>query len=307
MADIPNQMSPGQFTTPKRPLTWLITGCSSGLGLAIARLVQEQGHFVVASSRDPSKTPALVAEIEGDNKSTGLWIQLDVTDLNSGDVVERLESERGIQIDVLVSNAGASIHSVVESFTEDEARRQMDILYFGPFRLIRAAVPRMRRRGFGIVVNISTGAALEGRESMGTYASGKAAADALVKVLAKEVAAFNIRTLTVHLGTFNTNMPKAAIAGANAIPACYQDSIAAKTIQVMSEGVLAARGDANKAAMQIVDVAMGQGAGAGHEGEFFLPLGEEMPARIKLVRDRLDHCLQVYGAVCTDVKLDKAG
>ncbi|KAM4054328.1 short chain dehydrogenase [Hirsutella rhossiliensis] len=176
MADIPNNMSPGSFTTPTRPLTWLITGCSSGLGLAIARRAQAEGHFVIATSRDPSKTPELVAEIERDNGSKGRWIQLDATDTNSGEIIERLERE-GLKCDILVSNAGSSVHNVVEAFTEEEVRRQMEVLYFGPFRLIRAAIPHMRRRRFGVIVNISSGAALEGRESMGTYASGKAATD----------------------------------------------------------------------------------------------------------------------------------
>lgn len=129
--------------------------------------------------------------------------------------------------------------------------------------------------------------------------------EALVKVLAKEVAAFNIRTLTVHLGSFNTNMPNAAVSGTNPAPECYNGSMSSKTIHVMREGTLVARGDASKAAVQLFNVAMGQGVGAGHEGEFCLPLGEEMPARIRLAMDRLDNCLKVYGQVCNDVKLDK--
>lgn len=128
----------------------------------------------------------------------------------------------------------------------------------------------------------------------------------MIKVLAKEVAALNIRTLTVHLGSFNTNMPTAAASGSAPLPEDYKDSIADKTIHVMQNGPFVPRGDKDKAVRQIFEVALGQGAGEGHEGEFFLPLGEEMPARIKLVRDRLDHCLAVYGDVCTSVGLDAA-
>ncbi|OAA81709.1 NAD(P)-binding domain protein [Akanthomyces lecanii RCEF 1005] len=309
MSQVASGMSPGTFTTPSRPLRWLITGCSSGLGLALARYAQSQGHYVIATSRNPSKTPELAAEIERDGKKHGRWVQLDVTDPDSGAVIKMLEEEDGLPIDVLVSNAAASVHTVVEAFTEDEVQKQMEVLYLGPFRLIRAAVPYMRRRRFGIVVNISTGAALEGRESMGTYASGKAATDeleAMIKVLAKEVAEFNIRTLTVHLGSFNTNMPTAAASGSAPLPGDYKDSIADQTINVMQDGPFVPRGDKDKAVRQIFDVALGRGAGKGHEGEFFLPLGEEMPARIKLVRDRLDHCLAVYGDVCTSVGLDVA-
>jgi len=161
------------FTTPKRPLTWLITGCSSGFGLSLTRTAQAGGHTVIATSRNPSRTPALVAEVEGKG---GKWLQLDVDSPTSAQVVEDLETS-GQQIDVLVNNAGFSIHSPVEAFAEEELRAQMETMYFGPLRLIRAVVPHMRRRRFGVVVNISTGAALEGRDSMGAYAGAKAALD----------------------------------------------------------------------------------------------------------------------------------
>ncbi|KAJ6783842.1 hypothetical protein PWT90_11266 [Aphanocladium album] len=128
----------------------------------------------------------------------------------------------------------------------------------------------------------------------------------MIKVLAKEVAEFNIRTLTVHLGSFNTNMPTAAAAGTNPLPEDYKGTVADKTIKVMHNGPFVVHGDKDKAVRHIFEVAMGQGAGKGHEGEFFLPLGEEMPARIKLVRDRLDRCLEVYGDVCTSVGRDIA-
>lgn len=161
------------FSMVERPLTWFITGCSSGLGTEIARRALEKGHTVIATSRDPSRTPELVQEVESKG---GKWLQLDVDDLNSGKVIENLEAS-GTKIDVLVNNAGYAIHHVVEQFSEEEVREQMDTLYFGPFRLIRATLPYMRQRRFGVILNISSGAALEGRESMGAYAGAKAALD----------------------------------------------------------------------------------------------------------------------------------
>jgi NAD(P)-dependent dehydrogenase (short-subunit alcohol dehydrogenase family) len=161
------------MTVPSRSLTWLITGSSSGMGLALTRLAQSHGHAVIATSRDPSRTPDLVAEVEAHG---GRWVQLDVDSPNCGAVIEKLEAE-GVAIDVLVNNAGWSIHGPAEALPEDEVRAQMETLYFGPYRLIRAAVPHMRKRRSGIVVNISSGAALEGRPSMGAYAAAKAALD----------------------------------------------------------------------------------------------------------------------------------
>lgn len=153
---------------PERP-KWVITGCSSGFGLSLTRHVQSNGHTVIATSRNPSRTPELVAEVEAKG---GKWLQLDVDDPNCGHVLEEVGP-----VDILVNNAGGSIHGCVEQLAETEIRQQMETLYFGPCRLIRAAVPYMRKRQFGIVVNMSSGAGLEGRESMGSYAPAKAALD----------------------------------------------------------------------------------------------------------------------------------
>lgn len=167
-------MSTLVFTKPKRPLTWLITGCSSGLGLALTREVQRHGHNVIVTSRIPSRTPDLVAEVEANG---GEWHALDVDGLSAaGLLIEKLETS-GHKIDVLVNNAGYIIFGAVEQLSDEERRRQMETMYFGPSRLIQALVPHMRKRRFGIIVNISSGAALDGRDSMGGYAAAKAALD----------------------------------------------------------------------------------------------------------------------------------
>lgn len=163
------------FTTPKRPLTWLITGCSSGFGLSLARLVQSHGHNLIATSRNPARTPDLVAEIE---KKGGKWLALNVDDKSSSSFIQELETS-GQQIDVLVNNAGSCIFAPAEIFTEEEVQAQAETQYFGPYRLIRAVVPYMRKRRFGVVANVSSGAAIEGRESMSAYAAAKAALDSM--------------------------------------------------------------------------------------------------------------------------------
>jgi len=164
---------PATVTIPKRPLTWFITGCSSGFGLLLARVVQANGHRLIASSRNPQRTPDLVAEVEGKG---GRWVQLDVNDPQNAKVIDDLEAA-GEHIDVLVNNAGNGINGAVEQYTEEEVRPLMETHYFGPYRLIRAAVPNMRRRRFGIIINFSSGAALSGVHSMGPYGAGKAALD----------------------------------------------------------------------------------------------------------------------------------
>lgn len=167
------------FTIPNRPLTWLITGCSSGLGLALARQAQAAGHTVIATSRTPSRTPELVAEITKPNSTSppGKWLALDLDAPDCGAIIADLEETHGVAVDVLVNNAGWSVHAPVEQFTEEEVRAQFETVFFGPYRLTRAAVAGMRKRRFGVVVNISSGASLDGRDSMGVYAASKAAFD----------------------------------------------------------------------------------------------------------------------------------
>lgn len=90
---------------PRQKLTWLITGCSSGFGLAFARKVLSGGHRVIATSRNPGRTPELVDEVV---RQGGRWLKLDYSDPDCGRVVDDLESE-GEAIDVLINCAGMAI------------------------------------------------------------------------------------------------------------------------------------------------------------------------------------------------------
>ena len=125
------------------------------------------------------------------------------------------------------------------------------------------------------------------------------------KVLAKEVAPFNIRVLTVALGTFNTNMGNAVTLGKNPMPEDYKGSVADQTMQYMASGKFAPDGDKDKAMKAVYEVVMGEGVGAGHEGERFLPLGRDIAPRVKLMQDQFAHSWEVFGDVCNNVYIDK--
>jgi NADP-dependent 3-hydroxy acid dehydrogenase YdfG len=164
-------------------LTWLITGCSSGFGLSLTRAAQAAGHKVIATSRNPSRTPELIAEVESKG---GKWVKLDVDSRDSGKVITELEA-RGDNIDVLVNNAGYSIYAPIETVEEDEVRSQMETIFFGPLRLIQAVLPYMRQRKSGVIVNMSSGASLDGIPTMGIYAGAKAGVDGIYqRLLAKK-------------------------------------------------------------------------------------------------------------------------
>ncbi|KAI0144119.1 putative short-chain oxidoreductase [Hypoxylon sp. NC0597] len=290
------------FTKPNRPLTWLITGASSGFGESLARLVLAGGHNLIATSRNPSRTPDFVAEVNAREGSK--WVKLDVDDRDSDKLIESLEAS-GHKIDVLVNNAGYCIYGPMETLIEDEVRAHMDTLYFGPIRLIRAVLPHMRKRRYGVIVNISSGAALDGKESMGAYAGAKAGLDGMSKVLAKEVAPFGIRTLTITPGSFNTNLMNTPIIGKNPLPDDYKGSEAEMLMHYLSNGKFLPNGDKDKAMKVLYEVIVGEGIGKGHEAERLLPLGTDMTVRLKTVRDYLGHALEVFGKVCDSVYLEK--
>lgn len=162
-------------STTSRKLTWLVTGCSSGFGLSLARILQANGHKLIATSRNPSATPDLVREVKANG---GKWIALDVTSANTPDTISQLE-QSGEHIDVLVNNAGFCKFAPVETAAEEDIRQQFETMYLGPLRLIKAAIPFMRSRKFGLIINLSSGAAIDGNPTMGPYAGAKAALDGM--------------------------------------------------------------------------------------------------------------------------------
>ncbi|KAI0179311.1 putative short-chain oxidoreductase [Hypoxylon sp. FL1284] len=292
------------FTKPSRPLTWLITGASSGFGLSLSRLVLAKGHTLIATSRNPSRTPDLVAEVEGHGNGSK-WLKLDVDDVKaSSALVESVESS-GQGIDVLVNNAGYCIYGPVETLTDQEVRAMMDTLCFGPLGLIRSVLPHMRKRRYGVIANFSSGATLVARDSMGPYAGAKAALDGMSRVLANEVAPYNVRVLTVTLGTYNTGFGNATILGKAPLPDDYKGSVADQMMQFMGGGKFQGNGDKDKAMKAVYDVVVGEGPGKGNEAERLLPLGTDISPRVTAVRDYLGHALDVFGEVCDSMAVKK--
>ncbi|KAI1645273.1 putative short-chain oxidoreductase [Daldinia loculata] len=286
----------------ERKSTWLITGCSSGFGLALAQLAQANGHNVIATSRNPSRTPKLVEEF---TKKGGEWIRLDQDEQDCGHVIEDIEA-RGLAIDVLVNSAGIGMTGPAECFTEEEVHQVMETNFFGPYRLMRAAAPHMRKRRSGMIVNFSSGSGMEAVQSLGVYGASKAALDGITKTLHKEMQDFNVRVLLLYLGAFDTPMVTKTGAVCKSIDPDYKGTTTEKFFTALSTGNFAVPGDHVKATQAIYDVVMGKGIGEGHEKEMILPLGRDMAARINESRDRLDHMVEVFGEICNNVNVDEA-
>ncbi|MGK5729444.1 SDR family oxidoreductase [Streptomyces sp. URMC 124] len=186
--------------------TVLITGCSSGIGLETALAFARRGDRVHASMRNPAKADALRERA----RAEGLDIEvltLDVTDDTSVTTAVRTVEERHGGIDVLVNNAGVDYTSAVEGASLEQARAVMETNYWGALRTIRAALPAMRARGAGVIVNVSSLAArMWAVPYGGFYTSSKAALGAASEALATEVQPFGIRVLCVEPGAFSSRI-----------------------------------------------------------------------------------------------------
>jgi NAD(P)-dependent dehydrogenase (short-subunit alcohol dehydrogenase family) len=179
---------------------WLITGASSGFGLAIAEAALERGDRVVATARRP-------AAIEGFDEGERIaLVQLDVTDTEQRQAVVEAAIDRFGRIDVLVNNAGRTQVGAVEETTDEELRDLFDLHFFGPAALTRAVLPQMRRQGSGTIVQMSSVGGQTTAPGFGAYCATKFALEGLTETLQEEVAPFGIRTMIVEPGAFRTGL-----------------------------------------------------------------------------------------------------
>lgn len=150
--------------------TWLITGASSGLGAAIAEAALQAGHKVIATARNPAKAAEENPQI---SKLGGKWIELDVTLLDTPKRVEDAIIRAGGVIDVVVNNAGYSLLGSIEDMSEEEIQAQFNTNLFGAVRVLKGALPFMRKRKSGTVINVSSIAGVDGLPTCAMYAGSK--------------------------------------------------------------------------------------------------------------------------------------
>jgi NAD(P)-dependent dehydrogenase (short-subunit alcohol dehydrogenase family) len=177
----------------------LITGASRGFGAAAARSIAGRGHTVVATMRDPARDAAAVTAGFEDRIHQA---RLDVTVPSEVSAVVAATLATHGRIDVLINNAGYGLYGPAELGTEDQLWRQLDTNTFGAWRMIKAVLPDMRRRGGGKIVNVTS---LSGRivaPMLAHYAATKFALEALGEGLRFEVGALGVQVCTLEPGMY---------------------------------------------------------------------------------------------------------
>lgn len=183
----------------------LITGTSTGIGLATALNLGRAGHTVYATMRNPSRAPELAQR----SSQEKLPIKISAMDVDSDASVKTAIAEiykDAHEIDVLVNNAGIERSGSVEELPLAEFRAVMETNYFGALRCIQAVVPQMRQRRSGCIINVTSVAGRISTTPLASYAASKFALEALSEALAQEMKAFNVRVAVVEPGIIETAM-----------------------------------------------------------------------------------------------------
>jgi NAD(P)-dependent dehydrogenase (short-subunit alcohol dehydrogenase family) len=228
---------------------WLITGCSRGLGQALATAVLAAGDHLVATARDAAALAPLVAAAP----ERVLALALDVNE--EGDVADAIGQTlaRFGRIDVLVNNAGYGLAGAVEEISDAEARAQFETNLFGTLNLIRAVLPAMRAQRGGHILQISSVAGFVASPGLGLYNASKFALEGYSEALAQEVAPFGIRVTIIEPGPFRTDWAGSSLATPTRPIADYADS-AHKTISTINGYSGKQPGDPQRAAAAMIAI-----------------------------------------------------
>jgi NAD(P)-dependent dehydrogenase (short-subunit alcohol dehydrogenase family) len=180
---------------------WLITGCSTGFGRELAKLVLARGWRAVVTARDASK----VADIAEGHADRALVLPLDVTERAQIDAAVAQAKERFGRIDVLVNNAGYGYLAAIEEGEDAAVREMFEANVFGLVDMTKAVLPVMRKQHSGLIVNVSSIGGLTSFAATGYYHGTKYAVEGISESLATEVKPLGIDVLIVEPGPFRTN------------------------------------------------------------------------------------------------------
>jgi NAD(P)-dependent dehydrogenase (short-subunit alcohol dehydrogenase family) len=185
----------------------LITGTSTGIGLATALQLGRTGHKVYATMRNPSRAPELAQKTAQEKLPIKISVMDVDSDISVKTAIADIYQDAGT-IDVLVNNAGVERNGSVEELPLADFRAVMETNYFGSLRCIQALAPQMRQRKSGCIINVTSVAGRIATSPLAPYTASKFALEALSEALAQEMRTFNVRVAVVEPGIIETPMSK---------------------------------------------------------------------------------------------------
>ncbi len=218
----------------EQPRSWLITGCSTGIGREIASAVLARGERAVVTARREEA----VADLVADYPDRAVALALDVTvpeQVTRG--VAAAEKAFG-SIDILVNNAGYGYMAALEEGEDAEVRTLFDTNFFGVVNLIKAVLPGMRARQSGYIINMSSMTGLVTNPPNIYYSCTKHALEALTEGLAREVEPFGIRVSAIEPGAFRTDWATRSMKESAKPIEAYADTVGARKELIKLAGSL---------------------------------------------------------------------
>lgn len=250
------------------PQTWLITGCSRGIGRALAEAVLQAGHRLVATAREPGQ----LAELSERYGNTVRVCALDVTDQRAAAAAVDAARESFGGLDVLVNNAGYGNVNAIEDTPLEDFRRQIETNLFGTIIVTKAAIPLMRQQGRGHIIQFSSVGGRIGAPGRAPYSAAKWGVEGFTEVLAREMALVGVKVTIIEPGGFRTDFAGASTVLAEGRPEYDAAVGAVARMQRAYNG--RQPGDPARAAQVILELA------AMDQPPLRLPLGSDAVAAI---------------------------
>lgn len=221
----------------------LITGASRGLGRALALRLAESGASLALCARDAARLDAVAAEARAAGARDVLAVSADVGVTRDLARLVAVTFDRYGRVDLLVNNASALGPTPLPFLADVPSAALTEVFevnVLGAFRLTQAVIGSMLMRGHGLVVNITSDAAVEGYPGWGVYGASKAALDLLTRVWSAELQGTGVRVVAVDPGDMDTDMHRAADPSADLASLRNPDDVARALVALLRDGLGAA-------------------------------------------------------------------
>lgn len=275
---------------------WFITGCSSGIGRALAEKLIGQQYKVVATARDVTA----IEDLAKHSPDKVQALRLDLLDSASTQAAVKAALARFGQIDVLVNNAGVGLLGGVEECSATEVEQQFRLNVFGTLEVIRAVLPSMRARRQGHILTVTSVGGISAVPGYGIYCGSKFALEGIHESLAQELAPLNIAVTTLAPGVIATNFRGRSHAHAAKPIADYEETVGKMRVRA-ERGYTGYAGDPASAAAAIIHMVT-----CGRPAPLRLALGSDAVERIRAKGQDLLRTLEEWEDVSRSITAVKS-